>query len=52
MTALSRRSALRLWLGSFFFVAFVALWYFHAPLWPLLIAGAVTLILTLIRRSQ
>ena len=52
MTDMPRRAALRLWLGSFFFAAFVALWYFHAPVWPLLIAGMATLALTLIRRPR
>ena len=36
----------RCWLGGFLLVAVVALWYFNAPLGPVLIAGAATCLWT------
>lgn len=44
------RYTVELWLGSFLFVATLLVWYFRAPLVPVLIAGAVTLGVTLLRR--
>ena len=46
------RRTFELWLGSFLFVATLLLWYFKAPLVPVLIAGAVTLGIVLIRRPR
>ena len=43
------RPTLRIWLGSFLIVAVVASCFFGAPLWPVLMAGAATLIVTLMR---
>jgi len=40
---------LTIWLGSFLAVAACLVVYFHMPLLPLLLAGAVTLGITIIR---
>ncbi len=42
--------AFELWLGSFLFVATLLVWYFRAPWVPVVLAGAVTLGVTLLRR--
>ena len=38
---------LRWWLAAFLSVAMVSMWYFHAPLAPVLVAGVVTLLVTI-----
>ena len=45
--AVTPRATLRIWLGSFLIVAVVALWFFGAPLVPVLIAGGLTCLWTL-----
>ena len=47
----STRRTLRLWVGSFLVIAVVLFCYFGAPVLPVLIAGVLTLAVTLIRRS-
>ena len=40
---------LRWWLAGFLAVATVSIWCFHAPIAPVVIAGVVTLIVTICR---
>ena len=38
---------LRWWLAAFLSVAMVAVWCFHAPIVPIVVAGVLTLLVTL-----
>ena len=49
MTRRSLGAHLRWWLAGFLAVATVSVWYFHAPLLPVVLAGVVTLLVTIVR---